>query len=108
MPCPFTGPKIFWAGPNFLRQTKNLFTYCGSHKHFVPDYLNSAKLVFVPAQKANFTEYKSSFCLAQNFCDCHNMYINFWFGTKNLDQPKTFVRLVKGQGIRLLTTAYAI
>ena len=23
--------------PNFLCQTKNLFTYCGSHKHFVPD-----------------------------------------------------------------------
>ena len=37
MPCPFTGPKMFWAGPNFLCQTKNLFTYCGSHKLFVPD-----------------------------------------------------------------------
>ena len=37
MPCPFTGPKMFWAGSNFLCQTKNLFTYCGSHKHFVPD-----------------------------------------------------------------------
>ena len=37
MPCPFTGPKMFCAGPNFLCQTKNLFTYCGSHKHFVPD-----------------------------------------------------------------------
>ena len=37
MPYPFTGPKMFWAGPNFLCQTKKLFTYCGSHKHFVPD-----------------------------------------------------------------------
>ena len=37
MPCPFTGPKMFWARPNFLCQTKNLYTYCGSHKHFVPD-----------------------------------------------------------------------
>ena len=37
MPCPFTGPKMFCAGPNVLCQTKNLFTYCGSHKHFVPD-----------------------------------------------------------------------
>ena len=37
MPCPFTGHKMFWAGPNFLCPTKNLFTYCGSHKHFVPD-----------------------------------------------------------------------
>ena len=37
MPCPFTGPKMFCAGPNFLCRTKNLFTYCASHKHFVPD-----------------------------------------------------------------------
>ena len=37
MPCPFSGPKMFWADPNFLCQTKNLFTHCGSHKHFVPD-----------------------------------------------------------------------
>ena len=22
MPYPFTGPKMFWAGPNFLCQTK--------------------------------------------------------------------------------------
>ena len=25
------------AGPNFLCQTKDLLSYCGSHKHFVPD-----------------------------------------------------------------------
>ena len=37
MPCPFTGPKMFCAGPNFLFRTKNLLTYCASHKHFVPD-----------------------------------------------------------------------
>ena len=37
MPCPFTGPKMFCAGPHFLCQTKHLFTYCASHKHFVPD-----------------------------------------------------------------------
>ena len=37
MPCPFTGPKMFWAGTIFLCQTKNLSKYCVSHKHFVPD-----------------------------------------------------------------------
>jgi hypothetical protein len=36
MPCPFTGPKMFWADPNFLCLTKQLFTYCGIQKHFVP------------------------------------------------------------------------
>ena len=29
--------KLFCASPNFLCRTKNLFTYCASHKHFVPD-----------------------------------------------------------------------
>ena len=55
MPCPFTGPKMFWPGPIFLCQTKHLFTYCGSHKNFVPDKkdnLHSVKLVYVPAQNA--------------------------------------------------------
>ena len=37
MPCPFTGPKMFCAGPNFLCLTKNVFTYGGSHKNFEPD-----------------------------------------------------------------------
>jgi hypothetical protein len=36
MPCPFTCPKMFCASPNFLCNTKKLFTYCASHKHFVP------------------------------------------------------------------------
>ena len=44
MPCPFTSPKMFWAGPNFLCQKKNLFTYCGSRKHFVPD----KKMICIP------------------------------------------------------------
>ena len=36
LPCPFTCPKMFCASPNFLCHTKKLFTYCASHKHFVP------------------------------------------------------------------------
>ena len=47
MPCPFAGPKMFWAGPNFLCQTKNLFTCCARKK----DNLNSVKLFFVLAQQ---------------------------------------------------------
>ena len=37
MPCHLTVPKMFCAGPNFLRHHKKLFTYCVSHNHFVPD-----------------------------------------------------------------------
>ena len=47
MPCPFTGCKMFCAGPNFLCQIKNLFTYWARQK----DDLHSVKLVFVPTQK---------------------------------------------------------
>ena len=36
MPCPFTGPKMFCAGPNFLSQPKNLAAFSASSKTFVP------------------------------------------------------------------------
>ena len=36
MPCPFTGPKMFCAGPNILRQHKNLTAFSASSKTFVP------------------------------------------------------------------------
>ena len=35
MPCPFTGPKMFCAGPNFLSQP-NLTAFSASSKTFVP------------------------------------------------------------------------
>ena len=36
MPCPFTGPKMFCAGPNILGQPKNLTAFSASSKTFVP------------------------------------------------------------------------
>ena len=45
---------------------------------------------YCASTETNFTERKSSFCQAQIFCDCHNIQIDFWSGTKKLDQPKTF------------------
>jgi hypothetical protein len=36
MPCPFTGPKMFCADPNFLSQPKNLTAFSASTKTFVP------------------------------------------------------------------------
>ena len=36
MPCPFRGPKMFCAGPNFLSQPKNLTAFSASSKTFVP------------------------------------------------------------------------
>ena len=37
MPCPIIGHKMFCVSPNFWCETKKVFTYCGSHKHFEPD-----------------------------------------------------------------------
>ena len=66
MPCPFTGPKMFWAGPNFfvpvtniLCQTKRWFAFskivfCAGTKVF-EEALNAVKFlgwlkIFGPAQ----------------------------------------------------------
>ena len=57
MPCPFTGPKMFCAGPNFLSQPKNLTVFSASPK------------TFVSAKKTNFTDCKLSFGLAQKVLD---------------------------------------
>ena len=35
MPCPFTEPKMFCAGPNILSQHKNLTAFSASSKTFV-------------------------------------------------------------------------
>ena len=54
LPCPFTGPKMFWAGPNFLHQTKkNIYILWQSQTFSArqKDDLHSVKLVYVPAQK---------------------------------------------------------
>ena len=70
MPCPFTGHKMFCAGPNFLSQPKNLTAFSASSKTFVsaqkPILLNAnhlfvwhkifvagtiCKLIFGPTQK---------------------------------------------------------
>ena len=52
--------KCFVPVQFFLFQTKNLFTYCACHKHFVPD--------------------KKMICLQQNWFLCRHK--SFWRGTK--------------------------
>ena len=52
MPCPFTGPKMFCADPNFLRQPKNLTAFSASSKTVVsaqkPILLNANHLFVWP------------------------------------------------------------
>jgi hypothetical protein len=52
MPFPSTGPKMFFAGPNFLSQSKNLIAFSASSK--------------TAGTKTKFAEWKSSFGVALN------------------------------------------
>ena len=87
MPCPFAGHKMFCASPNFFfSQPKNLTAFSASSKPFVP----AQKPIL---QNANH--------LAQNFCDCHNMYVNkFLVWHKKFGPAQNILGPVKGQGIR--------
>jgi hypothetical protein len=79
MPCPFTGPKMFCAGPNFLSQPKNLTAFSASSK-------TNANHLFV----------------------WHKMFITATITHKFLVWHKTFgpaqnvLGPVKGQGITIL------
>ena len=99
MPCPFTGCKMFCAGPNFLSQPKHLTAFSASSKTVVPaqkpillnanhhqkclrlpQYVNKFLLrhktflhlafVFVPDKKI-FVFSKFFFVLAQQFLKRH-------------------------------------
>ena len=89
MPCPFAGPKIFCASPNFLSQPKNLTAISASSK------------TFVPAQKNNFTEFKLSFFLAQ--------HVNrFFVWHKKFGPAQNILGPAKGQGISYRMSSYTV
>ena len=81
MPCSWTSPKMFSAGPNFLGQSKNLIAFSASSK------------TFVPAQKPNLLN-------ANHLLVWHKI---FWTGTKCIwffGLAQNILWPVKGQGIR--------
>jgi hypothetical protein len=45
-------------------------------------------IAFSASSKTKFVEWKSFFGVAQNVWDWQKMYVNFWSGQQNLDQPK--------------------
>jgi hypothetical protein len=79
---------MFWAGPNFLCQTKNLFTYCGRHKHFVPD----KKMICI---------HKNWFCAGTKVFEEALNAVKFLGWLKKFGLAQNILGLVKGQGIRL-------
>ena len=63
MPCPFIGPNMFYAVPNFLSQLKNLTAFTASSKTFVPaqkpillnaNHLFVWHIMFVTATKCKY------------------------------------------------------
>jgi hypothetical protein len=81
---------MFCAGPNFLCQNKNLFTYCGRHKHFVPD-----KMMICIFSKIGFCISTKSFEEALNA-------VKFLGWLKKFGSAQNILGPVKGQGIRNL------
>ena len=101
MPCPFTSPKMFWAGPNFLCKIENLFIYYGTHKHArEKDDLISVKLVFVTQHKSfwrkkgvKFLGWLKKFGPAQNSLGpvkVQGIWVGLWFKTRF-----TFVKIAE-------------
>ena len=78
MLCPFTGPKMFCAGPNFLSQPKTLTAFSASSK------------TFVPAQKPILLNANHIFVWHKMFVTTTICKKKIWSGTKNLDLHKTF------------------
>ena len=82
MPCPFTGPKTFCSGPNFLSQPKNLIAFSASSK------------TFVPAQKPILLN-------ADHLLFWHKMFVNkFLVRHKKFGLAQNILGPVKGQGIK--------
>ena len=69
MPCPSPDPKMFCAGPNFLRQCKNLIAFSAYTKTFLPaqkpNLLNGNHLLMWHKMLGTGTKCISIFGLAQ-------------------------------------------
>ena len=84
MPCPFTGPKMFWAGPIFLCPTKN--------------YLHIVAVTNILCQtKRQFEFSKISFYVSRKFFG-EEMQSHFLGWLKMFGPAQKFLGPVKGQG----------
>ena len=86
MPCPFTGPKIFWAVPNFLCQTKI--------------YLQIVEVTNILCQtKRWFAFSKIGFCAGTNVFEEALNAVKFLVWLKKFAPAQNILGPVKGQGI---------
>ena len=86
MPCPFTGPKIFWAVPNFLCQTKI--------------YLQIVEVTNILCQtKIWFAFIKIGFCASTKDSEEALNAVKFFGWLKIFRPAQNILGHVKGQGI---------
>ena len=89
LPCPFTGPKMFWAVPNFLCQTKT--------------YLQIVEVTNILCQtKRWFALSKIGFCAGTKVCEEALNAVKFLGWHKKVGPVQNILRAVKGQGISTL------
>ena len=77
MPCPFTGPKMLCASPNFFSQPKNLTAFSASSKTFVlvqkpilqnaKHLLSGTTCLWLALNAVKFLGWLKKFGPAQNF-----------------------------------------
>ena len=60
MPCPSTGPKMFWASPSFFIQAKNWIAFSATPN------------IFLPALKLNLLNENHLYCIAKKVWDRQN------------------------------------
>ena len=96
MPCPFTGPRMFCAGPNSLSQPKTLIAFSASPK------------TFAPAQKPILLNANHLFVWHKMFVTA-TIYLNrFLTWHQKIGPAKNILGPVKGQGITLLMNCQII
>ena len=94
MPYPFTGPKMFCAGPNFLSQPKHLTAFSASSK------------TFVPAQKHFY--WMQIIFLSGTKCLWLTQYVNkFLLWHKKFGPAQNILGPVKGQGIKVTSKSWS-
>ena len=94
MPCPSTGPKMFCAGLNFSKLCNYIALKFFNQSNLIA--FSASSKSFVPAQKPNFAEWRSSFVVAQNLWDWHKIYFNFRSGQKIFVPSQNIVGHIEG------------
>ena len=89
MPCPFTGPKMFWADPNFWARPKI----------YLSTYIFWQSQTFCARQKDDLHSVKFVFCARTKVFEEALNAVKFLGRLKKFGLAKNILGPAKGQGI---------